>query len=284
MNETLTTISNTVSSKNITNFYIANSILVNIKEGSVRIKNHKNQDECILTKGLYFIKKDIFVGIVGLQHNIDLSFDIIDIPADVLAQFCRENHEVAENRNEWIKKSRGIPYCNELIRTIENTMRKQNEKTNSLSAKNKEITSINCDDKNTDYLIRYILSSFIVDGKLPYILFSSSEFTLSEKVYDIIYSETEKNWSLDDMAKKLYLSQSTLKRKLHSEGTSFSAISILSKMNKAARMLRTDDSKIQSIAETCGFNSSSHFTTSFKKIFNIPPKKYRNMFRKHILD
>ncbi|MEE6782678.1 helix-turn-helix domain-containing protein [Escherichia coli B9:H18] len=280
MKEVLTTISNTVSSKNITNFYIANSILVNIKEGSVRIKNHKNQDEFILTKGLYFIKKDIFVGIIGLQYNTDLSFDIIDIPADVLAMFCRENNDVAENRGEWIKKSREIPYCNELIRTIEGSMRKQHP----FLQKNKEIITTNCSNKNTDYLIRYMLSSFIVDGKLPYILFSSSELTLSEKVYDIIYSETERNWSLGDMAKKLYLSQSTLKRKLHSEGTSFSAISILSKMNKAARMLRIDDRKIQLIAEACGFNNASHFTTSFKKIFNVPPKKYRNMFRKHISD
>ncbi|HBA9569397.1 TPA: helix-turn-helix domain-containing protein, partial [Escherichia coli] len=276
MKEVLTTISNTVSSKNITNFYIANSILVNIKEGSVRIKNHKNQDEFILTKGLYFIKKDIFVGIIGLQYNTDLSFDIIDIPADVLAMFCRENNDVAENRGEWIKKSREIPYCNELIRTIEGSMRKQPP----FLQKNKGIITTNCSNKNTDYLIRYMLSSFIVDGKLPYILFSSSELTLSEKVYDIIYSETERNWSLGDMAKKLYLSQSTLKRKLHSEGTSFSAISILSKMNKAAKMLRIDDRKIQLIAEACGFNNASHFTTSFKKIFNVPPKKYRNMFRK----
>lgn len=38
----------------VTNYYIANSMLVNIKSGSVTIRNLKNLTDYTLTKGIYF--------------------------------------------------------------------------------------------------------------------------------------------------------------------------------------------------------------------------------------
>ncbi|EEW1257160.1 helix-turn-helix transcriptional regulator [Escherichia coli] len=78
--------------------------------------------------------------------------------------------------------------------------------------------------------------------------------------------------------KKIYLSKSTLKRKLKAEGTTFSTIFLLARMKKAARLLRTNNNSIRAIAEECGFNNPSYFSTVFRKIFNTTPKKYRELF------
>lgn len=77
---------------------------------------------------------------------------------------------------------------------------------------------------------------------------------------------------------KIYLSKSTLKRKLKAEGTTFSTIFLLARMKKAARLLRTNNNSIRAIAEECGFNNPSYFSTVFRKIFNTTPKKYRELF------
>ncbi|HIA6245196.1 TPA: helix-turn-helix transcriptional regulator, partial [Escherichia coli] len=66
----------------------------------------------------------------------------------------------------------------------------------------------------------------------------------------------------------MYLSKSTLKRKLKAEGTTFSTIFLLARMKKAARLLRTNNNSIRAIAEECGFNNPSYFSTVFRKIFN----------------
>jgi AraC-like DNA-binding protein len=83
---------------------------------------------------------------------------------------------------------------------------------------------------------------------------------------------------LESISKKIYLSKSTLKRKLKAEGTTFSTIFLLARMKKAARLLRTNNNSIRAIAEECGFNNPSYFSTVFRKIFNTTPKKYRELF------
>ncbi|HAJ4110907.1 TPA: helix-turn-helix domain-containing protein [Escherichia coli] len=258
----------------VTNYYIANSMLVNIKSGSVTIRNLKNLTDYTLTKGVYFIKKDIFVGVLNTYDKDKLLFDIIDIPVSMLNYFCRENSDVAENRNEWIIKTI-IPGCDELIKKIE-------DGNGNLTHSDGINTHLHCHsidiDKNITYILCYLLSNFLEDGKIPFIIHSSAELTLTEKIYDIIYADTRKNWTLESISKKIYLSKSTLKRKLKAEGTTFSTIFLLARMKKAARLLRTNNNSIRAIAEECGFNNPSYFSTVFRKIFNTIPKKYRELF------
>lgn len=259
------TIYNAINDGNTVRFYITTPTIFNIQSGNIKIKNLESKEVLTLSRGLFFIRKNIFVEIIGLQNNTDLHFELIEIPEITLTRFCRENSEINNNRREWIKKTRGY-HCNEIISEIKSLIKKEHTKT------------MNSEEKS-EYLIRYILSCFIEDRKVPYILFRSSEVTFSEMVFDIIYAAPHENWSLDDMAKNLHLSKSTLKRKLQTEGTSFSMISVLSRINKAAWMLRSNEKKVQSIAKACGFTNPSHFSTSFKKIFNASPQQYRKMFK-----
>ncbi|EFN4796358.1 helix-turn-helix domain-containing protein [Escherichia coli] len=273
------TIYKAINNGNTVRFYITTPTIFNIQTGNIKIKNLESKEVLTLSRGLFFIKKNIFVEIIGLQNNSDLHFDLIEIPEITLTRFCRENSEINKNRREWIKKTKRIRHCNEIISEIKSSMKKQQK--SKYSFLKKEHTKTMNSEEKSEYLIRYILSCFIEDRKVPYILFRSSEVTFSEMVFDIIYAAPHENWSLDDMAKNLHLSKSTLKRKLQAEGTSFSMISVLSRINKAAWMLRSNEKKVQSIAKACGFTNPSHFSTSFKKIFNAPPQQYRKMFKQH---
>ncbi|WP_409998720.1 helix-turn-helix transcriptional regulator [Escherichia coli] len=82
--------------------------------------------------------------------------------------------------------------------------------------------------------------------------------------------------------KKIYLSKSTLKRKLKAEGTTFSTIFLLARMKKAARLLRTNNNSIRAIAEECGFNNPSYFSTVFRKILIQPLRNIENYFKLRI--
>lgn len=90
---------------------------------------------------------------------------------------------------------------------------------------------------------------------------------MREKTYNMIINEPSKAWCLDDVASKLYMSRSSFKRKLATEGTSFSKIYLDVRMSIAARLLRTGDYKISQIAEICGYNRPSYFIATFKNIF-----------------
>ena len=46
------------------------------------------------------------------------------------------------------------------------------------------------------------------------------------------------------------------------------------RLNYAAKLLRMNKYKVSAIAEAVGFNSSSHFTTLFKKQFGVLPRQY----------
>lgn len=54
------------------------------------------------------------------------------------------------------------------------------------------------------------------------------------------------------------------------------------RITEAKKLLLCSDIPIYSIAETIGFNSSSHFITCFKKFVGISPSAYKNHFKNNI--
>jgi AraC-like DNA-binding protein len=44
-------------------------------------------------------------------------------------------------------------------------------------------------------------------------------------------------------------------------------------------MLRTTDRSASEIAEACGFTEASYFAKTFKSVFGMTPKEYRNQFK-----
>lgn len=96
-----------------------------------------------------------------------------------------------------------------------------------------------------------------------------------EKVKNIIQAQPEKNWSLSEIAEYFYLSESSLKRRLASENTSFRQISTETRLNIALTLILTTPKSLTDISSHCGYSTLSYFTHSFKSHFQCLPSELR---------
>ena len=81
---------------------------------------------------------------------------------------------------------------------------------------------------------------------------------------------------IDDLADEVALSPSHFSRVFKGEtGNSPMDYLIKIRLDKAKLMLFNDSRNMTDIALECGFNSSSHFTSTFKKHFKVSPSEYR---------
>nr|WP_282558948.1 helix-turn-helix domain-containing protein [Providencia alcalifaciens] len=63
------------------------------------------------------------------------------------------------------------------------------------------------------------------------------------------------------------MSTSTLKRRLASEDTNFSTISLTSRMNKAMMLSKVDNMPMPRIAQEVGYDDIPHFIQAFKNFY-----------------
>lgn len=85
------------------------------------------------------------------------------------------------------------------------------------------------------------------------------------------------DFSVDQMAKDLYLSRSYLSTKFKKEtGMTLSQYMQEQKIEKAKSLLKTTDRSILEIATYLGFSSQGYFQNVFKKCTGMTPKDYRN--------
>ncbi len=92
---------------------------------------------------------------------------------------------------------------------------------------------------------------------------------------DIFKQDLSTRWSIKDVCYKLSTSESTLRRQLRSENTSFNGLQTQVKLGYGIHLIQTTKLPILIVAEQCGYQSQSRFTESFKKRFGITPIKLR---------
>lgn len=105
-------------------------------------------------------------------------------------------------------------------------------------------------------------------------LVSTSSYTFAERVIDVIEKDLSKNWSVYDVSKAMFLSDSCLRKNLQKENLTFKKINLDIKMKNASILLRTTNKNIYTIAESLGFNSVSYFIRVFREYYGTTPKKY----------
>lgn len=102
------------------------------------------------------------------------------------------------------------------------------------------------------------------------------DMTLKDQVARLIELETISGSStIRDVAAALEISESTLFRRLKSEGTSFIQILTDKRMNVAKRLLAFTDMPISEIALAVGYAENASFTRAFKVWCETTPEKYR---------
>ncbi|GGP21295.1 AraC family transcriptional regulator [Silvimonas iriomotensis] len=100
-----------------------------------------------------------------------------------------------------------------------------------------------------------------------------------ERVVWTLYSNVAADWHADDVARKLALSESSLRRRLRDEGVSFSELLLDVRMERALAMVMDGSTPIQRIAEACGYTSPSRFAAAFRQRFGLSPLALRASFQ-----
>ena len=82
--------------------------------------------------------------------------------------------------------------------------------------------------------------------------------------------------SFEEMASNLHMSESSLRRRLLKEGTSYQAIKDQVRCEIAIENLSREEMRINDLAELLGFTEPSSFVRSFRGWMGITPKAYRD--------
>jgi signal transduction histidine kinase/ligand-binding sensor domain-containing protein/DNA-binding response OmpR family regulator len=97
-------------------------------------------------------------------------------------------------------------------------------------------------------------------------------------VYEILENHyTDKDFSLDQFANKMFMSRSLLYKKIKSL-TDMSVTDFINffKVKKASRLLRQKEISISEVAYKTGFSDPKYFSRIFKKFYGMPPSDYAN--------
>jgi len=99
-----------------------------------------------------------------------------------------------------------------------------------------------------------------------------------QEIIDYIITYCETPMSLDDVAKQLNMSKSTLNRHVRKyTGKSFNQLLIETRLSLVKRQLIETDRSIVEIALGSGFNNISNFNSCFKKYLGATPKEFRSL-------
>jgi AraC-like DNA-binding protein len=83
---------------------------------------------------------------------------------------------------------------------------------------------------------------------------------------------------MDEVARELGMSARSLRRRLQSEGISFSDLVTRNRVVTSKRLLEQPGASIQEIAFAMGFASPSAFHRAFKRWTGLTPKQYQDSF------
>ncbi|MBQ0051024.1 MAG: helix-turn-helix transcriptional regulator [Treponema sp.] len=144
----------------------------------------------------------------------------------------------------------------------------------SKTMKNSEIT-LEC---QTKLLTHWIIRSLLGEN---YDMRSVSTNERIGRIQTYIEIHCGENLTVADLARNANMSVSNFNRLFSKEvGTSPKNYLTDVRINKSIKLLRRNDFSISEIAAQCGFSSLSHFSTAFKKVYDMSPSEYREKYQK----
>lgn len=97
----------------------------------------------------------------------------------------------------------------------------------------------------------------------------------NQAITHLITQEPQKKWHLEDVAKALFTTPSTLRRHLSREGVSFRQLLLDVRMGMALNYLTFSNYSVFQISHRCGFGSNAYFCDVFKKKYDMTPSQFR---------
>ncbi len=99
--------------------------------------------------------------------------------------------------------------------------------------------------------------------------------SLSHRLHNMITRHIAEDLGAEELSLQLAMSESTLRRKLQAEGTSFQSIKDRARLGYGLHLVQTQLDPIGRIAEQCGYSSQSRFTDKFRQLFGMTPSELR---------
>lgn len=250
----------TLSNKIKNSFYLTHSLLFKVKSGEVEIRIEEGPWQKLTVADICFLPKGSSIEIINRDNHNLLAVDVLPLTTDMLKSFYQQHAALFINK----KKTHSISQicCTSLQENpiIEDVFHSAIKEANSPTSHN--IIHIH---------LNFILSFFLLVNEFTSTLYVSMNISIKDKVYDLIFHSAGKQChTLDTIAKKLHMSPSTLKRRLASEYTSFSKISLMSRMNKAMMLSRTENMPMTRIAQEVGYDDVPYFLLAFKSFHSQP--------------
>jgi AraC-like DNA-binding protein len=102
-----------------------------------------------------------------------------------------------------------------------------------------------------------------------------------DRILEYMHQHYRDRITIEDLAQKSNASPSHFIRNFKKE-TGLSPIDYLIKLRikKSQKLIMIGTMNMTEISHTCGFGSTSHFSSSFSKVVGISPKQYKNMYGK----
>jgi AraC-like DNA-binding protein len=97
----------------------------------------------------------------------------------------------------------------------------------------------------------------------------------SKRVRAALSRDLAHPWEIAEVCNRLAVSESTLRRNLRAENTSFRALLHELRLSAALTQLLQTSLPIYRIAMDCGYQSVSRFTRNFHERFGLPPRQFR---------
>jgi AraC-like DNA-binding protein len=104
----------------------------------------------------------------------------------------------------------------------------------------------------------------------------ASARSLVDRVRQQLVAEDHQFRTIHEVARALYMSDRTLKRKLMSEGTSYFELLDTARKERALLLLRDADLTLEQVADRVGYSELSNFTRAFKRWTGTTPKRFRS--------
>lgn len=266
----------------LSKFYVANTALVKLNIGALTIASSRNDVLECTGECLILIEKNQTLSINCIDVNNKFDIKLIDIPFNLMSKmyslFITENKRgdminIQKCIGSHILSTELRPGMSEAFDNVFNCLKKVEH------GECKDCTRGYTDTAYSplDFELMFLLSAFTAQDAGIGIMARAVNSSLRERIFNMIKSASSRAWCLDDVAAKLYMSRSTIKRKLAIEETSFSEIYLDVRMCMAAKFLRTGGYNINQVAELCGYNRPSYFITTFKRYFQMTPYTFMKL-------
>ena len=104
------------------------------------------------------------------------------------------------------------------------------------------------------------------------------------KAMQYIDEHLETSFTLDEMAKALYINKNYLSSTFTKQlGQTFTQYKNTQRVALAAKIIREGEARLLDVAQQAGFDSPSHFCKVFKRVLGVTPQQYKDVHKNTLL-